>query len=132
MALPIRESPMTVTIFHNPACSTSRNALAMIRARGIEPEIVEYLKTPPSRERLLGLLAAMGAPLRAILRRKNTPYDALGLDDPALTDDRLLDAIAAHPVLIERPIVETPLGTRLCRPLETLLEILPGEVETGR
>lgn len=121
-----------ITIYHNPACGTSRKVLALLEERGLEPTVIEYLKTPPSRERLIGLVAAMGVPLRAILRRKNTPYDALGLDDPAVTDDRLLDAIAAHPVLIERPIVETPLGTRLCRPLETLLEILPGEAESAR
>lgn len=115
---------MSVTIYHNPACSTSRNTLAMIRRAGVEPEIVEYLKTPPSRERLVGLIAAMGIPVRALLRRNGTPYDALGLGDESLGDDRLIDAMMAHPILINRPIVVTPRGARLCRPSETVLEIL--------
>ena len=115
---------MTVTIYHNPACGTSRNALAMIRNAGIEPAIIEYLKTPPTRDVLLDLVRRMGVPLRAILRRKGTPFDALGLDDPAMTDDALLDAIDRHPILINRPIVVTPLGAKLCRPSEVVLDLL--------
>ena len=103
---------MTVTIYHNPACGTSRNVLGLIRNSGEEPTVVEYLKTPPTRERLEALIAAMGIPVRELLRRKGTPYDALGLDDPALTDDALIDRMMEHPILINRPIVETPLGTR--------------------
>jgi len=109
---------VTVTIYHNPACGTSRNTLAMIRATGTEPVVVEYLKTPPTRAELLDLVRRMGVPLRDVLRRKGTPYDALGLDDPSLTDDALLDAIEAHPILLNRPIVVTPRGVRLCRPSE--------------
>lgn len=116
---------MTVTIYHNPACGTSRNTLALIRNSGEEPRIVEYLKTPPSREELADLIRRMGVPVRDVLRRKGTPYDELGLDDPALTDDQLLDAMIAHPILINRPIVVTPLGVRLCRPSEAVLDILP-------
>jgi arsenate reductase len=115
---------MTVTIYHNPACGTSRNTLAMIRATGIEPTVVEYLRFPPSREELQVLARRMGVPLRALLRRKGTPYDALGLDDPTLGEDALLDAIAAHPILINRPIVVTARGVRLCRPSETVLDLL--------
>jgi arsenate reductase len=115
---------MTVTIYHNPACGTSRNTLAMIRATGTEPVIVEYLKTPPTRETLMDLVQRMGVTLRAVLRQKGTPYAELGLDDPTLSDDALLDAIAAHPVLINRPIVATPRGVRLCRPSELVLELL--------
>lgn len=115
----------TITIYHNPACGTSRNTLAMIRQSGEEPEIVEYLKTPPSRETLEELIRAMGVPLRALLRRKGTPYDALGLDDPKWTDADLIGFMLAHPVLIERPIVVTPRGVRLCRPSEAVLGILP-------
>ena len=115
---------MTVTIYHNPACGTSRNTLAMIRATGVEPEVIEYLKTPPSRETLVALIAAIGAPVREIMRRKGTPYDDLGLDDPALTDDQLIDAMLAQPILINRPIVRTPRGTRLARPSELVLELL--------
>jgi arsenate reductase len=114
-----------ITIYHNPACGTSRNVLALIRNSGVEPTVVEYLKTPPGREELAGLIRRMGVPVRDVLRRKGTPYDELGLDDPHLTDDRLLDAMAAHPILIDRPIVVTPLGVRLCRPSETVLDILP-------
>ena len=114
-----------ITIFHNPQCGTSRNALALIRESGVEPEVVEYLKQPPSREKLVELVGRMGITVRDLLRRKGTPYDELGLDDPALTDDQLLDAIVAHPILMNRPIVQTPLGTKLCRPSETVLEILP-------
>lgn len=116
---------MTITIYHNPACGTSRNTLAMIRNAGIEPTIIEYLKTPPSRDELASLIARMGVPVRDLLRRKGTPYDALGLDDPALTDGQLIDAMMAHPILINRPIVVTPLGVRLCRPSETVLDLLP-------
>jgi arsenate reductase len=114
-----------ITIYHNPNCGTSRNTLALIRESGTEPEIVEYLKNPPTRERLKQLIAAAGLGVRGVLRRKGTPYDELGLDDPTLTDDQLVDAILAHPILMERPIVETPLGTRVCRPFETVREILP-------
>ena len=116
-----------VTIYHNPQCGTSRNALGLIRNSGVEPEVIEYLETPPSRERLIQLIRDMGISPRDLLRRKGTPYDELGLDDPALTNDQLLDAMLAHPILINRPIVETPLGTRLCRPSEVVLEILPGK-----
>ncbi|MGV0911563.1 arsenate reductase (glutaredoxin) [Martelella sp. FOR1707] len=116
---------MSVTIYHNPACGTSRNVLAMIRQSGEEPEVIEYLKTPPTREKLQELIAAMAIPVRALLRRKGTPYDELGLDDPALSDDELLDAMMAHPILINRPIVVTEKGAKLCRPSETVLEILP-------
>ncbi len=118
---------MTVTILHNPACGTSRAVLALLRERGAEPEVVEYLRTPPNREALAGLIRRTGLPVRAVLRRKGTPHDALGLDDPSLTDDELLDAMVAHPILIERPIVATPLGARLCRPPESVLGILPGD-----
>jgi arsenate reductase (glutaredoxin) len=114
-----------ITIYHNVKCGTSRNTLALIRNTGAEPEIIEYLNEPPTRERLRELVAQMGIRVRDLLRRKGTPYDELGLDDPALTDDQLLDAIAAHPILIERPIVVTPLGTRVCRPSERVLDILP-------
>ncbi len=113
------------TIFHNPACGTSRNVLAMIRHAGIEPTVIEYLQTPPSREQLKGLIAAMGIPVRALLRQKGTPHDELGLQDPALSDGQLLDAMLAHPILINRPIVVTPAGTRLCRPSEAVLDLLP-------
>ena len=113
------------TIFHNPACGTSRNVLAMIRHAGIKPTVVEYLKTPPSREKLTELIAAMGIPVRALLRQKGTPHDELGLQDPALSDGQLLDAMLAHPILINRPIVVTPAGTRLCRPSEAVLDLLP-------
>jgi arsenate reductase len=113
-----------IVIYHNPDCGTSRNTLAMIRQSGETPQIIEYLKTPPNREKLMELVGAMGMPLRGLLRRKDTPYEALGLDNPALTDADLLDAIAAHPILINRPIVVTPTGVRLCRPSEVVLEIL--------
>ncbi|MBR0641633.1 arsenate reductase (glutaredoxin) [Plastoroseomonas hellenica] len=116
---------MTVTIYHNPACGTSRNTLGLIRNSGAEPVVVEYLKTPPDRALLQALIARMDIPVRALLRRRGTPHDALGLDDPSLTDDQLLDAMLAHPILIERPIVVTPLGAKLCRPSETVLDILP-------
>ena len=116
---------MTITIYHNPACGTSRNVLALIRNSGEEPQIIEYLKTPPSRERLVALIGAMGIPVRDLLRRKGTPYNALGLDDPKFSDDELIDLMLEHPILINRPIVETEIGTRLCRPSETVLDILP-------
>lgn len=116
---------MTITIYHNPACGTSRNTLAMIRQSGEEPDIIEYLRTPPTRERLVELIAAMGITPRQLLREKGTPYGELGLDNPNLTDDALIDAMLAHPILINRPIVVTPLGTRLCRPSEMVLDILP-------
>lgn len=114
-----------ITIFHNPACGTSRNVLALIRHAGIEPEVIEYLKTPPSKETLRALVAATGQPLRALLREKGTPYAELGLADPQWSDDELLDFIGQHPILMNRPLVVTPLGTRLCRPSETVLELLP-------
>ena len=116
---------MTITIYHNPACGTSRNTLALIRNSGVEPTVIEYLKTPPSREQLADLIRRMGVPVRAVLREKGTPYAELSLEDPSLTDDQLLDAMMAHPILINRPIVVTPLGVRLCRPSEAALDILP-------
>jgi arsenate reductase len=120
---------MTVTIYHNPACGTSRNTLAMIRASGEEPVVIEYVKHPPGRERLVQLLAAMNMSPRELLREKGTPYAELGLGDPALTDAQLLDAMLAHPILINRPIVETPKGTRLCRPSEAVLDLLDHPVK---
>ncbi len=116
---------MTIAIYHNPDCGTSRNTLAMIRQSGEEPEIIEYLKTPPTRERLIQLIAAMGITPRALLREKGTPYQALGLGEATWTDDQLIDAMIAHPILINRPIVVTPKGVRLCRPSEVVLDILP-------
>lgn len=116
---------MDVTIYHNPQCGTSRNTLGLIRNAGIEPHLIEYLKTPPTREKLVELIERMGIPVRDLLRRKGTPYDELGLDDPGLSDDQLIDAMIAHPILINRPIVVTPRGVRLCRPSETVLDILP-------
>jgi arsenate reductase len=114
-----------ITIYHNPKCGTSRNTLALIRNTGVEPNVVEYLVTPPGREKLVELIAQMNIPVRDVLRRKGTPYDELNLDDPSLTDDQLIDAMVAHPILMNRPIVVSPLGTRLCRPSETVLDILP-------
>lgn len=116
---------MDVTIYHNPACGTSRNTLALIRHAGIEPTIIEYLRESPTRERLVELIAAAGLQVREALRQKGTPYAALGLDDPGRSDDQLLDAMLAEPILINRPFVETPLGTRLCRPSEVVLDLLP-------
>ena len=116
---------MTITIYHNRDCGTSRNTLAMIRQSGADPIVIEYLKTPPSRERLRELIAAMGISVRALLRENGTPYKELGLDDPKWTDDELLDFMMAHPILINRPIVVTPKGVRLCRPSEAVLSILP-------
>lgn len=116
---------MTITIYHNPSCGTSRNTLAMIRQSGEEPVVIEYLKTPPSRDRLVALLRAMNMSPRDLLRQKGTPYAELGLADPKWSDDELIDFMLAHPILINRPIVETAKGVRLCRPSETVLEILP-------
>ena len=117
--------PVDIVIYHNPDCGTSRNALAMIRNAGIEPHVVEYLKTPPSRALLVELLARAGATPRDWLREKGTPYAELGLDDATLSDDALLDAMTAHPLLINRPIVISPLGVGLCRPSEAVLDLLP-------
>ena len=116
---------MTVTIYHNPDCGTSRNTLAMIRQSGIEPAIIEYLKNPPTRAKLTELIAAMQIPVRALLREKGTPYAELGLADSKWTDDQLIDFMLAHPILINRPIVVTPKGVRLCRPSEAVLDLLP-------
>jgi len=118
---------MDAIIYHNPACGTSRNTLAMIRSAGIEPHVIEYLKTPPSRALLQQLIARMGLTVRALLREKDTPYAELGLGDAALTDDQLLDAMMAHPILINRPIVVTPKGVKLCRPSELVLDLLPAQ-----
>ena len=120
-----------ITIYHNPACGTSRNTLAMIRASGEEPEVIEYLKTPPGRDRLVELIAATGLPVRKVLRRKGTPYDALGLDDPKWSDDQLIDFMVEHPILMNRPIVVAPLGTVLARPSETVLDVLPDAGRAG-
>jgi len=119
---------MSVTIYHNPDCGTSRNTLAMIRQSGAEPVVIEYLKTPPSRDKLKELIAAMGIPVRALLREKGTPYKELGLDNPKWTDDALLDFMMAHPILINRPIVVTPKGVRLCRPSEAVIDLLENPV----
>ncbi|MGR9393732.1 arsenate reductase (glutaredoxin) [Rhizobium leguminosarum] len=116
---------MNVTIYHNPACGTSRNTLAMIRNAGIEPDIIEYLQNPPSRQELVGMIADAGLTVRDAIRQKDTPYAELGLDNPDLSDDQLLDAMLKDPILINRPFVVTPLGTRLSRPSELVLEILP-------
>ena len=114
-----------VTIYHNPACGTSRNVLALIRHAGLEPTVIEYLKTPPSRAQLADLIRRMGVPVREVVRKQGTPYVELGLDDPAVGDQQLLDAMMAHPILINRPIVVTERGVRLCRSAEKLGEILP-------
>lgn len=119
---------MKVTIYHNPSCGTSRNTLAMIRQSGEEPQIIEYLKTPPDRARLLELIGALGISVRGLLREKGTPYAELGLADPKWSDDELLDFMRAHPILINRPIVVTPKGTRLCRPSEAVLDLLENPV----
>ena len=116
----------TITIYHNPKCGTSRNVLALIRNAGVEPTVIEYLMTPPSRAELVALIAATGAPVRELMRAKEAVYTELGLANPALSDDALIDAMLAHPILINRPIVVSPLGTRLCRPSETVLDLLPG------
>jgi arsenate reductase len=114
-----------ITIYHNPACGTSRNTLALIRNSGAEPEVIEYLKTPLGKERLQQLLAAMGIPARELLRQKGTPYEELGLGDPKWTEDDLVEFVVQHPTLMNRPVVVTPLGARLCRPSELVLDILP-------
>ena len=116
---------MTVTIYHNPDCGTSRNVLALIENSAETPEVIEYLRTPPTRGELVALIDRMGIPVRDVLRQKGTPYDALQLDNPALTDGELIDAMLAHPILINRPIVVTSLGVKLCRPSEVVLDILP-------
>jgi arsenate reductase len=115
---------MSVTIYHNPACGTSRNTLAMVRQSGEQPEVIEYLKNPPDRARLIELIRAMGISVRALLREKGTPYAELGLSDPKWSDDQLIDFMLAHPILINRPIVVTPKGVRLCRPSEAVLDLL--------
>ncbi|WP_298259975.1 arsenate reductase (glutaredoxin) [Bradyrhizobium sp.] len=119
---------MSITIYHNPSCGTSRNTLAMIRASGEEPDIIEYLKTPPDRATLLELAKAMGISIRGLLREKGTPYAELGLADPKWSDDELIDFMLAHPILINRPIVVTATGTRLCRPSEAVLDLLDNPV----
>jgi arsenate reductase len=118
---------MTVTIYHNPDCGTSRNTLAMIRQSGVEPTIIEYLKTPPSREKLIELIKAIGITVRALLREKGTPYGELGLADAKWSDEEIIGIMLAHPILINRPIVVTDKGTRLCRPSEAVFELLPNE-----
>ena len=118
-------SDTAITIYHNPACGTSRNTLALIRNSGAEPTVIHYLDTPPSRETLVALIAAMGIPVRDLLRQNVPPYEALGLAGDRFSDDELIDAMLSHPILINRPIVVTPLGTRLCRPSEVVLDILP-------
>jgi arsenate reductase len=118
---------MDVIIYHNPDCGTSRNALGMIRNAGVEPHVIEYLKTPPARALLRQLIGRMGVTARSVLREKGTPFNDLGLADPGLTDDQLLDAMMAHPILINRPIVVTPKGVRLCRPSEAVVELLPAQ-----
>ncbi|MGH8137632.1 MAG: arsenate reductase (glutaredoxin) [Steroidobacteraceae bacterium] len=125
MALVNSQSAAAITIYHNPGCGTSRNTLALIRNSGVEPTVIEYLKSPPSRARLVELLAAMRIPARSLLRRKGTPYDELKLEDPQWSEAELIDFMLAHPILINRPIVVTPLGTALCRPSEAVLDLLP-------
>lgn len=115
---------MSVIIYHNPACGTSRNTLAMVRASGVEPEVIEYLKAPPSHARLIELIAAMGGDARALIREKGTPYEELGLANPDLSQDALIDAMLQHPILINRPIVVTAKGVKLCRPSELVLSLL--------
>jgi arsenate reductase len=118
---------MDVIIYHNPVCGTSRNTLGLIRNAGIEPQVIEYLKTPPTREQLVQLIKRMGITVRELLRKKGTPNDDLGLDDRILSDEKLLDSMMAHPILINRPIVITPIGVKLCRPSQTVLDILPSD-----
>ena len=121
---------MNITIYHNPDCGTSRNTLAIIRQSGEQPEVIEYLKNPPSRSRLIELIRTMGIPVRALLREKGTPYAELGLPDPKWSDDQLIDFMLAHPILINRPIVVTPKGTKLCRPSEAVLDLLEHPADT--
>ena len=121
---------MTITIYHNPKCGTSRNTLEMIRKSGGEPQVIEYLKTPPSRDELAGLIARMGIPVRDLLRQKGTPFDELGLGEDKWSDDQLIDFMMEHPILINRPIVVTEKGVRLCRPSEKVLELLPSDIGT--
>ena len=116
-----------ITIYHNPECGTSRNTLELIRNSGVEPTVIHYLETPPSRDQLVALIAAMGMPVRDLLRKNVPPYEALGLAEDRFSDDELIDAMLAHPILINRPIVVTPLGTKLCRPSEVVLDILPDQ-----
>src|SRR5688500_9599044 len=122
---------MDVIIYHNPACGTSGNTLGLIRNAGIEPHVIEYLKTPPNRAMLKSLIARMGIPVRALLREKGTPFHELGLSDESLPDEHLVDAMLVHPILINRPIVVSPLGVRLCRPSEAVLDILPQGSQRG-
>ena len=119
---------MSITIYHNPKCGTSRNTLEMIRKSGVEPTVVEYLKTPPSREKLVELIAQMGIPVRDLLRQKGTPFDELGLGEDKWSDDQLIDFMMEHPILINRPIVVTAKGVRLCRPSEKVMDLLPRDI----
>ncbi|MEP2704989.1 MAG: arsenate reductase (glutaredoxin) [Roseibium sp.] len=121
---------MTITIYHNPKCGTSRNTLEMIRKSGVQPTVIEYLKTPPSREELVDLIKRMGIPAREILRQKGTPYDELGLGDDKWSGDQLIDFMMDHPILINRPIVVSDKGVRLCRPSEEVLDLLPSDIGT--
>jgi arsenate reductase (glutaredoxin) len=121
---------MDVVIYHNPRCGTSRNTLGLIRQAGIEPRVIEYLETPPTRAELADLIGRMGVSVRDVLRDKGTPFHELGLGDPALTDEELIDAMMEHPILINRPIVVTPLGVKICRPSEAVLDILPASQQT--
>jgi len=119
---------MSITIYHNPKCGTSRNTLAMIREAGVEPEVIEYLKTPPSREKLVDLIERMGISVRDLLRQKGTPFDELGLGEDKWTDDELIDFMMEHPILINRPIVVSAKGVRLCRPSEKVMDLLPADI----
>ena len=124
----MRDTQMSaITIYHNPECGTSRNTLELIRNSGVEPTVIHYLETPPSRDQLVALIAAMAMPVRDLLRKNVPPYEALGLAEERFSDDELIDAMLAHPILINRPIVVTPLGTKLCRPSEVVLDILPDQ-----
>ncbi len=120
----VQESDARITIYHNPKCGTSRTVLALIREYGVEPTVIEYLKTPPTREEIVSMIERMGIPVRELLRRKGTPYDELGLDDPKWTEDQLVDFIVQHPILMNRPLVVSPAGVRLCRPAESVADIL--------
>lgn len=122
---PMNDTTKNITIYHNPACGTSRNTLALIRNSGVEPKVIEYLKTPPDRPTLISLIRRAGLTVREAIREKGTPFLELGLNNPALSDEQLLDAMLAHPILINRPFVVTPIGVRLCRPSEVVLDILP-------